>query len=193
MVGAVIPNLFLGSKWEAADREWLRAAGVTHIVNAAREVEDCFPGDFVYHRCDLVDDPEEELRLEPVHRFVADSLAAGGVVLVHCQAGVSRSAAVAIGYLMAHCGATLRAAYLRVKECRPNAGPNIGYMRQLEALDQRLHGAASFTHAEYFADQLAAMGFPAAAIARAVPQCNGRLEVAVSLCLAAAAGHHCDA
>jgi hypothetical protein len=59
---------------------------------------------------------------------------AGGV-LVHCAAGVSRSATVVLGYLMARRGmsATDACTYLRTK--RPWVNPNHGFRAQLEAFE----------------------------------------------------------
>lgn len=55
----------------------------------------------------------------------------GGVVLVHCNAGVSRAAAVVIGFLMNSEGLSFARAFSLVKNARPAACPNPGFMEQL--------------------------------------------------------------
>ena len=47
-----------------------------------------------------------------------------GVVVVHCAAGISRSATVVLGYLLLHCKRSLRDAFAHVMERRPCIWPN---------------------------------------------------------------------
>ncbi len=61
-------------------------------------------------------------------------------VLVHCQAGVSRSAAICIAYLMKHVGMHLTDAYAVVKAARFIIDPNEGFMRQLKEYQTKLNG-----------------------------------------------------
>lgn len=56
-----------------------------------------------------------------------------GVVLVHCNAGVSRSSAIAIGYLMQREGLSFGDAYSQVKLARPSVHPNRGFYQQLQS------------------------------------------------------------
>lgn len=64
------------------------------------------------------------------------SSAATGGVLVHCQAGVSRSASVVIGYLMWKEQISYQEAYAAVKRCRPIIWPNDGFICQLQEFEQ---------------------------------------------------------
>jgi hypothetical protein len=60
-------------------------------------------------------------------------------VLVHCQAGVSRSATICIAYLMKHCGLFLEGAYMTVKGARKIICPNIAFMKQLIEYESNLN------------------------------------------------------
>ncbi|XP_055007862.1 dual specificity protein phosphatase 19 isoform X2 [Boleophthalmus pectinirostris] len=55
-----------------------------------------------------------------------------GVVLVHCNTGVSRAPAVVIGYLMSCDGMSFEDALSLVRTARPNSAPNPGFMEQLQ-------------------------------------------------------------
>lgn len=55
----------------------------------------------------------------------------GGVVLVHCNAGVSRAAAIIIGFLMNSEEISFTSAFSLVKNARPSICPNAGFVEQL--------------------------------------------------------------
>jgi hypothetical protein len=59
----------------------------------------------------------------------------GGRALVHCQAGVSRSATVVIGYLMMRRHMGLDDAFEHVRHCRRQVAPNLSFLGQLQALE----------------------------------------------------------
>ncbi|MGL5100977.1 MAG: dual specificity protein phosphatase family protein [Plesiomonas sp.] len=62
-------------------------------------------------------------------------------MLVHCWAGMSRSATIVLSYLMLKQNMTLKEAINTVKEKR-GILPNRGFLRQLLDLQTQLHMAA---------------------------------------------------
>ena len=80
---------------------------------------------------------------------VAEALANGqkGNVLVHCVAGVSRSASVVMAFLVKHRGYTLLEAALSVKRVRNVAYPNWGFWMALRELEVRVRGECSIPEA----------------------------------------------
>lgn len=83
---------------------------------------------------DLEPDQDELIARAAAH--VAALAGAGTQVGVYCQAGISRTAAVAIGYLLLG-GATLAAATATVRRVRPQAMPALELQHSLERLAAR--------------------------------------------------------
>lgn len=59
-----------------------------------------------------------------------------GKVVVHCMAGVSRSSAIVMAYLIRHRKMTLRRAYTSVVRARPVSRPNSTFIVQLMKFEQ---------------------------------------------------------
>ena len=69
--------------------------------------------------------------------------AVGGRVLIHCQAGVSRSSTLAIAFVMARSNLAMLDAFRFVKSRRPIVAPNFNFMGQLLEFETALkHGRA---------------------------------------------------
>lgn len=87
---------------------------------------------------------EDGLALVPVvARAVSRARERGGAALIHCHRGVSRSAAMAIAVLMIEEGTNTRDlnwALREVRTARPVISPNVGFVRDLQALDKILQG-----------------------------------------------------
>jgi hypothetical protein len=98
-VWEILPDLFLGDRGDAGDRERLRQRGITHIVNCAKELSCPFEGQFAYLWLRMEDpDPRFAETIPQFCRFI-DEGRKRGKVLVHCTGGVSRSPAIILAYL----------------------------------------------------------------------------------------------
>jgi hypothetical protein len=133
------PRLYLGNAAFASDADLLTGLGITHIVNCAKEVPDYFKGDFNFQYLHLMlnDSPDENItRIFKVSaKFIRDALDNGGVVLVHCWAGVSRSVTVVIYYLVTTLGISVKEALDGIRTRREIANPNRGFMEQLNYIN----------------------------------------------------------
>uniref|UniRef100_A0AC35TRJ2 Protein-tyrosine-phosphatase n=1 Tax=Rhabditophanes sp. KR3021 TaxID=114890 RepID=A0AC35TRJ2_9BILA len=134
----IVPGLFICgvSALTAAN---MKAHKIGLIINATEEVPNLRSlGDMARAKLWLKDIPEENIfsHLEPIADQIHLIIADGGKVLVHCLAGVSRSATICLAYLTKfHCK-SLRAAYHLMCTQRPMVRPNLGFWRQLITFEQ---------------------------------------------------------
>jgi len=93
-----------------------------------------------YRYIDILDTPWSDIAHHFGHsaKFIHDARQSGGVVLVHCQAGVSRSPTVIANYLMTHQNASLEQALTHLKRRRSIVAPNDGFLQQLRAQEKKL-------------------------------------------------------
>jgi hypothetical protein len=129
----VLPRLLIGNRDGASDLQLLQGAGVDSIVNigGGRCV---YPTQFEYYALPRVRDASDERVLHllgPLTRWIHERLADGRVVLVHCRQGISRSAMVIAAYLIAFRSMDLESALETIRQARPAASPNAGFMAQL--------------------------------------------------------------
>ena len=69
-----------------------------------------------------------------IHEIINDCISKNEPILVHCQAGMSRSAAVIITWLMYNKNMSYEEAYLYVKERRPVISPNLTFTDYMKTL-----------------------------------------------------------
>ncbi|KFU98448.1 PREDICTED: dual specificity protein phosphatase 19, partial [Pterocles gutturalis] len=128
-----------GSQDAAHDLETMRKHKVTHVLNVAYGVQNAFLNDFMYKTISILDLPETDITsyFPECFEFIEKAKIEDGVVLVHCNAGVSRAAAIVIGFLMNSEGLSFDKAFSLVKNARPAACPNPGFMEQLHKYQEQ--------------------------------------------------------
>ncbi|XP_046886592.1 dual specificity protein phosphatase 19-like isoform X1 [Hypomesus transpacificus] len=136
-VGVVRPFLLLcetSSQDAAHDLDVLRKFKVTHVLNVAYGVANPFPHLLHYRTVTLLDLPDTDITsyFPEGCAFIEEARAEEGVVLVHCNAGVSRSSSMVIGYLMTRERLAFNDAFSQVKAARPSICPNPGFLLQLK-------------------------------------------------------------
>ncbi|XP_033835760.1 dual specificity protein phosphatase 19-like [Periophthalmus magnuspinnatus] len=133
-VGVVRPFLLLASQDAAHDMETLRTHQVTHVLNVAYGVSNPFPNQLIYKTLPILDVPDTDITsyLDECSVFIDQAREQSGVVLVHCNAGVSRSASIVIGYLMSRERLSFSEAHREVQSARPSVRPNTGFYQQLQ-------------------------------------------------------------
>ncbi|KAJ7587213.1 protein-tyrosine phosphatase-like protein [Mycena floridula] len=135
-ISAVIPNrLFLGNITAGRSPRSLSEHGITHILSVcADEIPAQGPNSRIHHmRIDIpdVDYADLLIHLPSAVQFIDQALKNGGVVLVHCVQGISRSAAVIAAYVMWARRMNTTQALDFVRSVRDTIWPNAGFQEQL--------------------------------------------------------------
>uniref|UniRef100_UPI0035902A52 protein phosphatase Slingshot homolog 2 n=1 Tax=Myxine glutinosa TaxID=7769 RepID=UPI0035902A52 len=121
----IFEHVYLGSEWNASNLEELQDRGVGYILNVTREIDNFFPGLFVYHNIRVFDEEATDLLAywNDTFKFISKAKKNGSKCLVHCKMGISRSASTVIAYAMKEYGWDLEHAFHFVKEKRQVAKP----------------------------------------------------------------------
>lgn len=129
----LLPFLFLGSAIHSSRRDTLAAAGITAVLNVSSSCPNSYEGEFEYLRLTVEDSLAADIRacFSTAIAFIDSVKHSGGRVLVHCQAGISRSATICLAYLMHTQRVRLDEAFDFVKQRRHVISPNLAFMGQL--------------------------------------------------------------
>ncbi|OQR85146.1 dual specificity phosphatase [Achlya hypogyna] len=137
--------LFLGNMWHAQSSSVVRNLGITHIINASLDTGNVFESAGVaYHEVKIKDDIYANIaaHFEPTFQFIERAKQTQhSRVLIHCTQGISRSATLAIYYLMRAQRWSLVTA---VNYCIANRGvcfPNQGFLQALMVAERQLYQA----------------------------------------------------
>ncbi|XP_078076567.1 dual specificity protein phosphatase 8 isoform X1 [Mustelus asterias] len=137
----ILPHLYLGSQKDVLNKDLMAQNGITFVLNASNS---CPKPDFIseshFMRIPVNDNYCEKLLpwLDESVVFIDKAKVSNCRVLVHCLAGISRSATVAIAYIMKTMGLSSDDAYRFVKDRRPSISPNFNFMGQLLEYEKSL-------------------------------------------------------
>ncbi len=132
--------IYLSGARVARNEVALAAAGITEIFTCL-PVPQMWPNCIHRYTSSRFEDDEHEDLVEHIKCFldaVDRCRARGGKLLVHCQAGMSRSPSLVIAYLMLRHNMTLAAARAYVYQRRGAIHPNDGFITQLQELQRRI-------------------------------------------------------
>lgn len=145
----ILPNLFLGAKKDAEDRDLLERLGVNAVLNVTPDCPNYHHGvpGFRYKQLPIYDTWHQNIAqffdesfdfIDMSFKEEDESRQICGRTLVHCSAGISRSATIVIAYLMRKNHWSLNHAYAHVKSVRPTISPNLDFMGHLLSLERTL-------------------------------------------------------
>ncbi|KAM9807986.1 dual specificity protein phosphatase 8 [Neosynchiropus ocellatus] len=137
----ILPHLYLGSQKDVLNKDLMAQNGITYVLNASNT---CPKPDFIseshFMRIPVNDNYCEKLLpwLEKTNEFIDKAKVSNCRVIVHCLAGISRSATIAIAYIMKTMGLSSDDAYRFVKDRRPSISPNFNFLGQLLEFEKDL-------------------------------------------------------
>nr|XP_033783899.1 dual specificity protein phosphatase 8 isoform X1 [Geotrypetes seraphini] len=137
----ILPHLYLGSQKDVLNKDLMTQNGITYVLNASNT---CPKPDFVcdshFMRIPVNDNYCEKLLpwLDACIEFIDKAKVSSSRVMVHCLAGISRSATIAIAYIMKTMGMSSDDAYRFVKDRRPSISPNFNFLGQLLEYERSL-------------------------------------------------------
>lgn len=137
----IIPHLFCGSLRTTQSQMVYQKLNITHLLTVGRGLLPIAPKGGVSKTVVVDDIPGANIMssMKDSIEFIDKCLAKGEGCLVHCFAGLSRSATTVIAYLMVAQKLRLDDAYLLTRKGRPAILPNKGFFEQLLRLDAELY------------------------------------------------------
>lgn len=133
-------------------KENFRKNHIDYVVNTTTEAP--FWDDIDSLRVAVEDDSNANIYpyFDPVADRIQDVVSRNGHVLVHCLAGVSRSASIVIAWLMKYKRMDLKSAFNHCYIQRPVIRPNNGFLNQLMAYEKHLFNTNSIQMIEVDVD-----------------------------------------
>jgi len=120
-------GLYVGSKESSYNQQRLKLIGVTHILIISSYFQPPFPMDFNYLVVRGYDTYDQDLisHFDECYEFIEKGIGTG--VLVHCEAGISRSSTITVAYLMKKNKIDCTKALSIIRKARPIVFPNEGF------------------------------------------------------------------
>jgi len=135
-----------GSLTQSPSLLQLLSRRVSHVVSITN-TDVSFPSDKLKHlQIWLEDESDSDLasNFERIFEFMREAVALNGAVLVHCEAGISRSATTVIAYLVKYHSMSLEQAFRHTKERRRIINPNSGFVEQLRQFEASMQPTSPY-------------------------------------------------
>ena len=135
-------NIYIGGYLAAADPNFVRSENIKRVVKLFADDPTYHGG---YHRHPNVkylvvnakDSPDYDIQkvFPETMMFIREGLKRREKILVHCHAGVSRSATIVLLHLIVNRGCDLKSAMFHLRKVRPVVKPNSGFFKELRRYD----------------------------------------------------------
>lgn len=132
----IVPNhIYISDYFTAQNYALLEMYGIRQILTIGKELPTHTTDKFKTMHISLDDHPNENITayFQDAHAFIRQA-----PTLIHCYAGISRSASLVIAYLISHLNMSLDDAITYCKKRRPRINPNHGFIQQLKEYEASL-------------------------------------------------------
>lgn len=144
----IIPNIFLGDITASRNREFYDSMNIGMVVNCTKTIPFLEGGTFKKIRVPVDDNLKDEeiqnlAKWSPqIIRTIWDEYSKGTTILVHCHAGIQRSAAVVAMFLIFYQRCSHKEAMSRIRKRRPIAfQPSANFYKAIVAFESSLNEA----------------------------------------------------
>lgn len=144
-VSQITPQLHVGGQYRQRGWPKLAQRGITAVVNMRVEFDDNDAGiapPRYLHLPTVDDEPPTLEQLREGVTFIAQEIARGGGVYVHCGSGVGRAPTMAAAYLVST-GLTPDQVWTCIREARPFIRPKPAQVQQIERFAAQNPGAST--------------------------------------------------
>ena len=130
-------NIYLGGYRCGTELSSLVALNIKSIIICGSELKQYFPEQIDYLQFEIEDEVDQDIssHFQAAFDFISN---AKDNVLVHCHAGISRSATIVLSYLMKHRNISFVDARAFLKTKRRCICPNSGFVKQLEKYEKEI-------------------------------------------------------
>lgn len=137
----VMKGLWISGYDILKSKEWFDYIAPTHILNCAEELSPTYlDPKVIVHKIPLIDDVDEAA----VHQILEGAatlrkwISSEATVVVHCKAGISRSATIILAWMILYNSFSYDEAFARLREARNIVQPNPFYtdiLKNLKMID----------------------------------------------------------
>ena len=139
------PRIFISNFFGAKKKSNLEKHSISHIINCTEDLPCPFEATKTYLRIPIADNTHVNVKqyfkttAEWIDKAIEES--PSNNILIHCASGSSRSATIAISYIIqkrVHLDESTTSMISKAQEIRPIILPNPGFIEQLEQYSQEL-------------------------------------------------------
>jgi protein-tyrosine phosphatase len=129
----ILHGLYIGNIYSVYDSIKLKNIGITHIISVLSGFDPPYPDTFNYLILNALDNTNTHLsqNFEKTNKFIEEAFSENGKILIHCQAGRSRSATILAAYIIKTFGMPVDITINLIKSKRNIIEPNSEFINQL--------------------------------------------------------------